>query len=456
MFLEDYDPTKNRGRWGAAPLDLITDPNVSDGAFRLYAYLAAMNMATNEPPLREQIAGDLMITPTSVTNRVKELVARDWVIAWRFFRNDMHSNAYQTFNNTEECREYRRTHTNVRYIDFAGEIERRKIRRGGRSTSAPMSNQMEDQTGRRINPDGLTQHDQRPSSLIQPDQTSLTPLYMESDSFSQTLEESVDNPDLKDSVADATGVEIPLEEPDLIIQPHKRSEPVSDLTPSPDEMSPTPPSSVPPSTSHAAGVPEGYALRYAGGSGKTAHLVHVDATETACGQPTATLLDAPKPSRGYSLCPRCAAKMNPTVRKPSIDQPVKDAIAEHLQEIPLNMATSYTGVLANIAINVWKRWLGRSLTNAEYEKVARSVAAFVPDYRTKNPNSKLPTTQTGFEEYFTKFVAAIKSSTTKPTEGAASTTPVDPPPKRRVNSTLPYADVPPEELTDEQLKEKWG
>ncbi|MBX3081690.1 MAG: hypothetical protein KF716_08640 [Anaerolineae bacterium] len=409
MFLEDYDPTKNRGRWGATPLDLITDPNVSDGAFRLYAYLAAMNMATNEPPLREQIAGDLMITPTSVTNRVKELVARDWVIAWRFFRNDMHSNAYQTFNNTEECREYRRTHTNVRYVDFAGEIERRKIRRGSRSTPAPMSNQMEDQTGRMINPDGLTQQSIAPSSLIQPDQTSLTPLYMESDSFPQTLEESVDNPDLNDSVADATGGNVSQEEPDLTFQPHKRTDPVSDPTPSLDEDPLTP---VPPRpSSHAAGAPEGYEFRYASGSsGRTVHLVKLGATEAMCGKSTVALLDAPKEGRSYNMCPLCMAKKSPS---PRVDQPIRDAVAQHVQEFEPTMATDLTGVLASVAIAVWTRKLGRKLSGSEYEGAARSVVAFAADWRKRNPTADMPTGKQSFENHFTKFVSNATSAATE-------------------------------------------
>lgn len=237
------------------------------------------------------------------------------------------------------------------------------------------------------------------------------------DGINQSLEEPLledkteDNPSSNDSVAAATGVEASSEVTALPYDPNK---PEADPTPSPDET-PDPPSSGQPSQ---AGVPDGYVMRYAGGSGRTAHLVHVDTTETACGKPTETLLDAPKPDRSYGMCPQCMAKLRPIVRKPSIDQPVKDAIAEHLQVIPINMATSHTGVLANIAINVWKRWLGRALTNAEYEKVARSVAAFVPDYRKEYPDRKLPTTLTGFEEYFTKFVAAIKSNAAPTNAGA--------------------------------------
>lgn len=164
--------------------------------------------------------------------------------------------------------------------------------------------------------------------------------------------------------------------------------------------------------SEAMGVPAGYVLRYAGGSGKTAHLVHVDATETACGKPTALLLDTPKPGRGYSVCPQCASRLRSTERQPSIDQRIKDAIAENLQGIPITMATAYTGVLANIAINVWKRKLGRALSLSEYDGAARSIAPFVADFPANNPTLKLPTTQTAFEDYFTKFVARANAAPT--------------------------------------------
>jgi len=266
-----------------------------------------------------------------------------------------------------------------------------------------------------------------------------------------SLETPSDNHDLNDSVAAATGGEVSSEESALT---YDSSKPEKDPTPSPDEMPPTTPVPPPPS-SPQAGVPDGYVMRYAGGSGRTAHLVHVDATETACGSATETLLHEPKPGRGYSMCPRCAAKVKPIVRKPSIDQPVKDAIAEHLQAIPVTMATSYTGVLANIALNVWKRKLGRGLGDAEYGKVARSVAAFVADYQQKKPSLNLPTSQAAFEENFTKFVAAIKSGATQPEPPlATSSKPRDA--RRSASTTLPHGDVPPEELTDEQLKEKWS
>lgn len=442
MFLAGYDPTKNRGRFAIVPLDLIVDQSVSDGAVRLYAYLAAINLENNDPPRREQIAADLTITPTSVTNRVKELVARDWLIAWKHFVDQLHANAYQTFNNPDECRDYRQNHAEVRYVDFAGEIERRKIRRGNRGAS----NQIDDQTGSMIKPDGLTQQGQDQTGLPDHDQTGLPSYIKESDSFIQT-EELVNKPSSNDSVAAATGVDPSQEERAL---PYDPNQPEADPTPSPDVLPPSPPSSAAPPASQQ-GVPEGYVARYAGGSGRTTHLVHVDATETVCGNPTENLLDAPKPGREYRMCPQCMAKLRPIARKPSIDQPVKDAIAEHLQAIPVNMATSHTGVLANVAINVWKRKLNRALFKGEYEGVARSIPVFVEDYRAKYPSSKLPTTTTGFEEHFTKFVAS-KSASKPQTESA----PPNQQPKRRSNATQPHGDVRPEELTDEQLREKWS
>lgn len=232
--------------------------------------------------------------------------------------------------------------------------------------------------------------------------------------FRESSLEIQDNPDLNDSVAAATGVVTSSEE---LALPYDPSQPEADPTPSPDEIPPSSPSSAPPSPSQP-GVPDGYVMRYAGGSGRTAHLVHVDATETACGKATESLLDAPKPGRGYGMCPQCMAKLNPVVRKPSIDQPVKDAIAEHLQKIPINMATSYTGTLANIAINVWKRKFGRALFKAEYEGVARSIPVFIEDYRSGYPSGKLPTTTIGFEEYYTKFVAATKTTAAPVDAGA--------------------------------------
>lgn len=269
-----------------------------------------------------------------------------------------------------------------------------------------------------------------------------------------SLETPEDNPDLKDSVAGATGGDVPQEELDLTIQPHKRNEPVSDLTPSPDEMPPTPPSSARPSTSHAAGAPEGYEFRYAsGGSGRTVHLAKLGATETMCGKSTLTLLDAPKDGRSYGMCPLCMAKHKPT---PRVDQPIRDAIAEHVQGFEPTMATDLTGVLASLAIAVWTRKLGRKLNGNDYTKVARSVIAFADDWKRRNPDADLPTGKQSFENHFTKFVSKVtsaameqKSSETRPEASKPTST-------RRSAGTLPYADVPPEELTDEQLREKWS
>jgi hypothetical protein len=68
--------------------------------------------------------------------------------------------------------------------------------------------------------------------------------------------------------------------------------------------------------------------------------------------------------------------------KQPIDQPVKDAIAQWVQEIDPKLAGSLAGVLSGKASGVWKRHLDKpKLTAEELAAVARSIKPFVDDFR---------------------------------------------------------------------------
>lgn len=104
--------------WGVVPAELICDPKIKDGAIRLYAFLATRcyNAGKDDRNVltRKEIATYLEISESTVTNRVRELVERDWILVWEVGR----SNAYMTYKTTKECREARDANPERAYVIF--------------------------------------------------------------------------------------------------------------------------------------------------------------------------------------------------------------------------------------------------------------------------------------------------------------------------------------------------
>lgn len=96
-----------------------------------------------------------------------------------------------------------------------------------------------------------------------------------------------------------------------------------------------------------------------------------------------------------------------TPKKPSIVQPVNDAIAQHLQQIDPTMATGLTGTLAQKAAGVWRRLKDKDKLNAEeYKAVARSLPPFVAWFKVECEGCALPTSPATFESRYAQFVSA--------------------------------------------------
>ena len=93
------------------------------------------------------------------------------------------------------------------------------------------------------------------------------------------------------------------------------------------------------------------------------------------------------------------------LKKPSINQCLKDAIAIHVQEIAPDEGTAMTGLLANKALAVWKRKRKKtSATALDYAEITASIPVFVKWYNTVgNPGKHMATTLNAFEDYYTKF-----------------------------------------------------
>lgn len=111
-------PDKRKGAFGISPLTLLRDKYISDGAKTLYAYLAARGEYDNNTPTRAEIADDLGISETAVTNRCRELVARDWLIVWSALNRGRKAQAYQTFEDTDDCRQFVKANPQIPYVTF--------------------------------------------------------------------------------------------------------------------------------------------------------------------------------------------------------------------------------------------------------------------------------------------------------------------------------------------------
>lgn len=99
----------------------------------------------------------------------------------------------------------------------------------------------------------------------------------------------------------------------------------------------------------------------------------------------------------------------PKPKKTPINQPLKDAIAVHLQGLSPNEAVAITGLLANKAMGIWTNRLGvTSLTAEQYEKVARSIPEFVKWFWVSFPYADtLPTKLDTFENRYQQFVSGV-------------------------------------------------
>lgn len=93
---------------------------------------------------------------------------------------------------------------------------------------------------------------------------------------------------------------------------------------------------------------------------------------------------------------------------PTVDRILKDAIAQHLQGIKPDEATSKTGVFAQKAAGVWRKRLKTDKLTAEhYAAIARSIPVFVQWFLSSDgcgPDCHLPNgNPNNFEDWYTKF-----------------------------------------------------
>jgi hypothetical protein len=89
-------------------------------------------------------------------------------------------------------------------------------------------------------------------------------------------------------------------------------------------------------------------------------------------------------------------------KKTHIDQPLKDAVAQHIQKIPINEAGGLTGTLAQKIAGVWRKRLGVDILTAEhYAAIARSVPIFVQWFTTVCcPGMSLPINPDKLENHY--------------------------------------------------------
>lgn len=170
-------------------------------------------------------------------------------------------------------------------------------------------------------------------------------------------------------------------------------------------ISAAPPSPLPP-------PPDGWRWVYASGRGTFAHLTR-DGDAAACGTVTRAMTVEPPSGKAYKPCRQCLRVSGATSRqaKPSVDQPVKDAVAEHLQGIDVGAAGKLTGVLAALAGKYWRGRLARQLTADDYEAVGRSIEAFVQWWSRRWPGITLPTSPSKFESHYAAFANQTKAAT---------------------------------------------
>src|SRR5579859_4294234 len=157
-------------------------------------------------------------------------------------------------------------------------------------------------------------------------------------------------------------------------------------------------------------LPDGWTWLCSSVHGTLAHAVPAGKERqgrTACGAALEhrSPCNAPIGDKPFCLdCQRKAMPIEAKTKRPSINKPLLDAIAQHIEKIDPSMANGYTGVLAGKAGDVWKRKLNRdSLTAEDYASIARSIPVFMEWYRKECPGLPLRNKET-FEGRYTQFV----------------------------------------------------
>jgi len=124
--------------FGKSPISLIHDKSITDGACRLYAHMHwryGSNCKNIEG--RGSMSSFFGVSETTITNRVKELVARDWVVTVP--RTDEHGkthNFYHVFETQADCLSWRQSHNKPKE---SVKVTPRKTRQGigGSKTHKP-------------------------------------------------------------------------------------------------------------------------------------------------------------------------------------------------------------------------------------------------------------------------------------------------------------------------------
>lgn len=112
--------------------------------------------------------------------------------------------------------------------------------------------------------------------------------------------------------------------------------------------------------------------------------------------------------------------------KRSIDQDLKDAVAEHIEKIDPKLGGGLTGTLAQKIAGVWRKKLNRQkLTADEYARIARSVPKFVEAYKEACDGCDVPKTPDKVESWYAQLLPAMEGKV-KPTEPDLVPHPEDP------------------------------
>ena len=102
------------------PFELIRDPNISDGAVRLYAHMLwryGSRKSTQDNQnfeRRKTMAEALGVKPRTITRRIKELERANWIAVimqsnWKGYT----SNFYHVFQVRKDCQTFKKRHERI-------------------------------------------------------------------------------------------------------------------------------------------------------------------------------------------------------------------------------------------------------------------------------------------------------------------------------------------------------
>jgi biotin operon repressor len=111
--------------FGKAPIGLLLDENLTDGAVRLYCYMH-WRYGSNRRNFEslESMAQALGVSETTIGNRAQQLEQHDWII---IIRRGSTSNFYHVFESPQACRTWRTEHERKKP---KRNVKRRKSRAG--------------------------------------------------------------------------------------------------------------------------------------------------------------------------------------------------------------------------------------------------------------------------------------------------------------------------------------